>query len=467
MPIDHPVRGLGVPRFTGFLGSLLLALGGLGAGALPVGVPLFAAGGQHAQAGLVCVYSGLALMVLAWWWYGQVAPGSLRAARTTLALWIAPLLIAPPLFSRDVYSYLAQGLMVDAGMDVYRHGPAVLGGLIAAQVPMIWQDTPSPYGPVFLIVAKVVTGMFSSHLLLGVVAMRLVAVAGLALLMYATPILATAAGVRPAAALWLAVLNPLVLIHLVGGAHNDALMMGLLTAGLAAAVRHRPILATVLISAAGLVKAPAALGLVVVVLLWGAELTGRLPRIRAAAAVVLTSAAATVLLTAVAGTGYGWIGALNTPISAENWSLTSMLGRWTADLLTHDAAGAAIAESVWRWAGVLATMVTAGILWTYRARLGAVYSLGLALVAVVAFGPALRPWYLVWGLVPLAAVAVHPRVRNSLALFCGVLALAVLPDGFAADPQRLLLATAGVLIGIGVFAVARVSAAATPVRVAR
>lgn len=98
----------------------------------------------------------------------------------TLALWVAPLLFAPPMFSRDVYSYLAQGLMIDSGMDVYRHGPAMLGGLVADQVPAIWQHTPGPYGPVFLIVARGVAGLLSAHLLLGTVAMRLVAMAGLA-----------------------------------------------------------------------------------------------------------------------------------------------------------------------------------------------------------------------------------------------------------------------------------------------
>src|SRR5689334_1413021 len=121
-------------------------MGGLGAGALPVG-----SSGKHAQLGLVSVYTGLLLLVLGWWWYGRVARE--ESHWRTLALWAAPLLLAPPMFSRDVYSYLAQGLMIDSGMDVYRHGPALLGGMVADQVPDIWQHTPSPYGPVFLLVA--------------------------------------------------------------------------------------------------------------------------------------------------------------------------------------------------------------------------------------------------------------------------------------------------------------------------
>ena len=461
------MRGLTSARATGLAGSALIAFGGLGAGALPVGIP-FLPGLRHARLGLVCVYSGLALLLLGWWWYGRVTradeDGSCRRAWRTLALWTAPLLVAPPMFSRDVYSYLAQGLMIDSGVDVYRHGPAALGGLVADQVPAIWQHTPSPYGPAFLIVAETVARPLSSHLLLGIIALRLVALAGLALLAAAIPVLARSAGVSPPAALWLAVLNPLVLIHLVGGAHNDALMVGLLAAGLAAAVRQRPIVATVLVAAAALVKVPAALGLVAVAAIWAAQLRGRLPRVRAAGAVAATAAAATVLITAAAGTGYGWVAALNTPISPQNWSLTGLLGRWTADLVAHDETGAALVERLWRSAGLLAVVAVAGLVWTYRDRIGPVYGLGIVLVAVVVFGPALRPWYAVWGLAPLAASAGDRWVRRATALTCGVLVLVVLPDGFAADRQRLLLAAAGALIGVAAFLVVRLAVAPAALR---
>lgn len=102
---DHAARAVGCA------GSGLIAVGGLGAGALPVGIPFFA-GGSHARPGLVCVYSGLALLLLGWWWYGRVARQTgIDDPWRTLALWVAPLLLAPPMFSREVYSYLAQGLV--------------------------------------------------------------------------------------------------------------------------------------------------------------------------------------------------------------------------------------------------------------------------------------------------------------------------------------------------------------------
>jgi alpha-1,6-mannosyltransferase len=311
-------------------------------------------------------------------------------------------------------------------------------------------------------VAKLVTAVVSNHLIAGVLAMRLIAVAGLALLAVSVPTLARAAGIAPAQALWLAALNPLVLIHLVGGAHNDAMMLGLLAAGLAAVIRHRPLVATVLVVGAALVKAPAALGLCAVAAIWATQLSGRSPGVRAALGVGTTAVGVTVAVTTIAGTGYGWVGALSTPISAQNWSITGVLGRWTADVLAHDDVGAALAISLWRWAGVLATLVVAALVWTYRHRLGPLYGLGIVLVALVVFGPALRPWYVLWGLIPLAVAATHLRVRQLLTVVCAGLLLVVLPDGFAASPQRVLLAVLGGLIGVAAYLAVRVATARTP-----
>jgi alpha-1,6-mannosyltransferase len=54
-------------------------------------------------------------------------------------------------------------------------------------------------------------------------------------------------------------------------------MVGLLAAGLAAAVRRHPLRATLPIVAAALVKWPAALGLCAVAAIWTSQLGGRWP----------------------------------------------------------------------------------------------------------------------------------------------------------------------------------------------
>src|SRR4030095_10973261 len=162
-----------------------------------------------------------------------------QAALAMLMWWSAPLVLAPPMFSRDVYSYLAQGALVWQGLGPYAVGPAALGAghPLTAQVHPLWLDTPAPYGPVFLALAAAVVGLSGTHIVVGVLGMRLSALASVAALALAIPRLAARHRVDAGRALWLAVLNPLVLLHAVAGAHNDALMTALLVLGLLLAAK--------------------------------------------------------------------------------------------------------------------------------------------------------------------------------------------------------------------------------------
>ncbi|KPI20418.1 Protein of unknown function DUF2029 [Actinobacteria bacterium OK074] len=428
-------------RVLGLAGTACLALGGETAGALPVRESLSpeAAG---AALGVVGVYFGVVLLIAAWVLLGRVVrgpqPPTPRDLLLVLLVWAAPLLLAPPLFSRDVYSYLAQGAMVDSHIDVYAYGPARLGGPLAHEVSPVWQRTATPYGPVFLAVASVLSGLTRGELPAGLLGMRLVALLGVALMAAALPRLARQCGADPVAALWLGALNPLVLLHLVAGAHNDAVMLGLLGVGLIAARGRWHLLGVVLVTLAALVKAPAALGLVAVVVL-------RRQRglVRTTATTAAVALATTAAVTAVTGTGYGWIAALKTPVSPHNWSPTSLLGRATANLLTRAGSGLApYAIPAWHAAGLLATAVALLFIWR-RLRPRPVYALGLSLAVVAAFGPAIRPWYALWGLFLIAAAAPAGPVRNRTAAVSAVLALAVLPGGGPADPAQVLLAVCG------------------------
>ncbi|MGW0613338.1 polyprenol phosphomannose-dependent alpha 1,6 mannosyltransferase MptB [Streptomyces sp. NPDC002788] len=430
-------------QILGLAGTACLALGGETSGALPVRDLLHPASARAAL-GLVGAYFGVVLLIAAWALLGRLVrgprPPAPHALLLVLAAWAAPLLLAPPLFSRDVYSYLAQGAMVEAHMDVYAHGPSRLGGPLADEVAPLWLHTGAPYGPVFLAVAAALSGLTRGELPAGLLGMRLVALAGVALMAAALPRLARHSGADPSAALWLGVLNPLVLLHLVAGAHNDALMLGLLGVGLVAALGRWPVLGAVLLTLAALVKAPAALGLAAVVALQVSA--GRSP---AKALVTTTTAAAatTVAATAAAGTGYGWIGALNTPVSPQNWALTTLLGRATRALLEHlDSPLAPLAIPAWHTLGIVAAAVAIGLIWL-RLRPRPVYALGLSLAAVAGLGPAIRPWYALWGLFLIAAAAPGTSVRPRMAAVTGVLALSVLPSGGPADTGQLLLAVSG------------------------
>ncbi|MFJ6725306.1 polyprenol phosphomannose-dependent alpha 1,6 mannosyltransferase MptB [Streptomyces sp. NPDC091281] len=454
-------------QVLGLAGTAVLALGGETAGALPAR-DLLAPTSAHAVLGLVGVYFGLVLLTAAWVLLGRLVrggdPPTPRALTLVLAVWAAPLLLAPPLFSRDVYSYLAQGAMVDAHIDVYAHGPSRLGGPLADEVAPLWQHTGAPYGPVFLAVAAALSGLTRGELPAGLAGMRAVAVVGVALMAAALPRLARHCGADPAAALWLGALNPLVLLHLVAGAHNDALMLGLLGVGLVAALGGRPALGAALITLAALVKAPAALGLAAVLVLQARAGRPWLPAVLGTATVC---AATTVTATAVAGTGYGWTGALDTPVSEQNWALTSLLGRATgAALAALGSDLAPLAVPAWHLLGLAVTAVLLAAIW-WRLRPRPVYALGLSLAAVAAFGPAVRPWYALWGLFLIAAAAPSASVRHRTAAVAGVLALAVLPDGDPADTGRLLLAVSGGALAVVVLGQTRLAARTPAVPPAR
>lgn len=402
----------------GTAGSILLAVGGLGAGAMPAGYdgPLR---GQVVLSTALCAIG--VLLVLAAWWHLRRAD-SPRLVLRAAGLWALPLLVGPPLFSRDVYAYAGQARLVVLGLDPYTAGPASVPGPLSAGIDGVWADKPSPYGPLFLWLAGQLERVTGEHVVAAVLGLRLLAVAGLVLVAWGLPRLAAAHGVPPARALWLGLANPLVLLHLVAGAHNDALMIGLLVAGVAVAMTTRLparlVAAAVLVTLAALVKAPAAAGLAFLPL----TVRGVPERVRAALAVAATAAATAFLVTAATGLGWGWVHTLDAGSARLSlFSPVTGLG-----LILDQLAGGAL--DVVLLLGVLAGLAVSALLLLRADRLGPVRALGFALVAVVVLGPTVQPWYLLWGLVLLAAV-VGRRTATAFAATCAVLCLLVLPSG--------------------------------------
>ncbi|MFC4132600.1 polyprenol phosphomannose-dependent alpha 1,6 mannosyltransferase MptB [Hamadaea flava] len=429
-------------RLLGVAGAILVAGTGWAAGALPV--ENAGSWRDHALSAVLFGYCGITMLVAAWIWAGRTRDRATpRSLLVTLVLWSAPLVAGPPLFSRDVYAYLAQGAMAVAGLDVYSSGVGSLGGILGAQVPAMWQDTPTPYGPVFVVLAAGIAALVGSKLIAGLIGMRLLALAGVVLMTACLPTVARRCGVDPAAALWLGALNPLVPLHLVAGAHNEAVMLGLLIAGIALALRGRFAFAAVLVTLSALVKAPAVAGLAVVAALWWQHLPGRTRHVHAVVRTTVIGAVTCVAVTGATGLGYGWIASLSTPISPQSWSVTSALGR--ASRLVLDADGPAVMR-FWAWCGLAATLAVAAWSWWRRDRFGPVTAAGLSLGALALLGPATRPWYALWGLVLIAAAAPAGRVRRWSAATCGVLAFAVLPSGFGPDGPQALYAVAGVAL---------------------
>jgi hypothetical protein len=454
-------------RQLGVAGAALVVIGGLFAGIPPLHdpvlrLPVLESIRALVLPGVFVVFAGVSLLLLAWLRLGRMLRGpgggpDVRTLMTTLAWWAAPLVVAMPIFSRDVYSYLAQGTMTVLGIDAYQYGPAILGGPLSVNVPSIWQTTPAPYGPTFLSLASDVTGVTGESMWLGIFGMRLLSLGGLALLVWAVPKVARSCGVDPRQAVWLGLLNPLVLLHLVGDAHNDSLMLGMMMSGLALALERRPAAGAVLIALGALVKAPAGLALVFLVPIWAGQLS---PARRATSRWLIAGlgafgvgAATIVATTAIAGTGYGWVGALDTPTLAHTWtSITTDLGFWAGRLAS--ALDLATEAQVLAWVRMLglaaAGLCCLALLRRYHAT-RPVVGLGLGLAAVLAFGPVVHPWYLLWAILPLATAATNPKIRRWVVIITVGMAMTVLPGGVAPT----LDAFVGAVLGVGlVFGVA-------------
>ena len=339
------------------------------------------------------------------WWASRSF--DVRHQRAAALLWALPLLAAPPLYSRDLHAYAAQGALVVAGQDPYEVGPAVLSSVLVSGVDEVWRDAPSPYGPLWLWLAGLVVRVTGDAVGPAVVGLRLLAVAGVALIAWALVRLAD----DPARALWLGVANPLVLLHFVAGGHNDALMVGLLLAGVTTA-RRSVAVAAVLVTLAALVKVPALAGLAFLPLLAAG-------RVRGAVVVAGVAGATAVVVSFGTGLGWGWLGTLDAG-RARLSLLSPLTGLGTAvgalDAVLLAGLGAAALLCV-----VLLSLSAVG-------RLDPVLALGAGLLGVSVLLPVVQPWYLLWGVCVLAARA-GPRAAAALGAASLVLCLAIAPSG--------------------------------------
>ncbi|WP_326556615.1 polyprenol phosphomannose-dependent alpha 1,6 mannosyltransferase MptB [Micromonospora sp. NBC_01796] len=420
-------------RYAGLAGAILLAVGARFGGVLPqwrAGVtPAGIWQGEHGPLILGCWLVGTALLAGAWWAARDGVP-STRWVYVTTGLWLLPLLAAPPLGSRDVYSYACQGAVLHDGGNPYAGGVREFGCPWLDSVSPTWQDSPAPYGPVFVLLAGLAVAIGGT--LVGTLAvLRLYAVLGVALTAACLPAFARRCGVAPQRALWLLLGCPIVAVHLVSGAHNDALMVGLLTAGLLVTVvgRGRPLplfAGGVLLGLAVGVKVTAG---VVIPFAMLAALAGAY-RVRAllrdGVPVAAGAAFAVLAVTGVSGLGWGWVDGLLRSGDSVQWTSPP-----TAFGLTVDYAGRLFgadldAVPVTRLVGLGLLAVLLVVLWWRARHADPVLGAGLALAATVALAPVFHPWYATWPLAVAAATAIAGRWLVVPGLLISFLTL---PDG--------------------------------------
>lgn len=318
------------PATVGLIGTLLIAIGSFGAGATrnrggvvsALGLDFLTFG--HGKGIMEVILTvGIVLLLGAWALVGRRVivdkherdDDRFTTVQRSMWLWLVPLVFAAPILSRDVYSYLMQGAMLRDGFDPYNEGAAVNPGPYLLEVSHDWRNTTTPYGPLHLWIGEGVTTLVGDNVALGLITYKVISLLGFAMIAWGVPHIARALGGDPALALWLGVANPVMMLHMVGGMHNESTMVGLVTIGLVLALRRRFIAGVALIAVAVSLKATAAIALPFVV--WmamhhfagqGAGLGRRVLAFVIAGIVgVIETLAVVGVVTWASGSSWGWL----------------------------------------------------------------------------------------------------------------------------------------------------------------
>jgi hypothetical protein len=327
---------------------------------------------------------------------------SVRAGVGAVVAAHAIFLLAPPLFSADVFGYIDYArLWVVHGLEPYVHGAAD-----AARDPAVpfvrWRDIPTPYGPLFTLASAPLAWLSVPAALWACKALAATLSLGCCALVWR---IAQRRGLDPLPAVLFVGLNPLLLAYGVAGAHNDFLLLALALGAVLLAVEERAVAAGALGVLAVGVKAPAA------VLLPFLLLSTRAPR-RVLAGMLAAGGALLVL--AVAAFGDEALGFVSQIREQQQFVARESVPNKIAAVLGYDALPAGL--RVLFALAFAATLV--GLLWaTWRGRLDWLTAAGWATLALLLSTAWLVPWYVVWVL-PLAALSRDPRLRGATLLFC-------------------------------------------------
>jgi alpha-1,6-mannosyltransferase len=150
---------------VGYIGSALVARASYVVGTLP---------GDHLDVDVATgpyrwVFEiGVGLLVLAWLALGHLVLDETITGMTRRVWWAgaamaAPLLVAAPVTSQDVWAYLGQANVAAHGLDPYSVGPASVQGPYADGVATAWLHSPSPYGPLWLWICRLVVAVSHPH----------------------------------------------------------------------------------------------------------------------------------------------------------------------------------------------------------------------------------------------------------------------------------------------------------------
>jgi hypothetical protein len=302
---------------------------------------------------------------------------------------------APVLLSHDVFSYVDYArLGVRHGLDPYVAAPDAAPA-DPAFAHVTWTETPSAYGPLFTLATYPLAWLPVWAAVAVLKAVAALSVLGLA---WAVARLAARREIEPARAAAFVALNPLVLVHVVGGAHNDGLAM--LLGALALTARREAWAGASLVASAAIKSST----LFVAPFAFVSTLTGRKLKhelsYRPVNRLVLGAAGAAVAIGALGYLGFGWDWLHAFGLAGENQGRTSHLSIPVtfARLTGIDEGAVRVAALALFGVAVVWLLVRT---WRGADWIWATAWAGTGLLLATSW---LLPWYLLWPL-PFAAVS--------------------------------------------------------------
>jgi alpha-1,6-mannosyltransferase len=371
-------------------------------------------------------------------WSGRVRLSAvLVASGISLAVSVA----APVLLSRDVYTYAAYG-RVDA---VYHHDPYAVSlssfphDPFVAVTPGQWLHTHSVYGPVFTLISAAIARTSGSA---GATILAFKLLSGVAIAVATGLVALVATRTRPRRAPLAAALiglNPVLVVHTVGGAHVDALIAAPLAAAMALAVTRpsvtsaRAFAVTVLLTVACLLKTVIAPALALWV--WWIVHSRRANRGRILAPHLAVIVGLTLAAVAPFVHGRQTLTPLASLGGVEAWASPSHLVGRGVRAVVGSFAGASAGADAARAVEVAFLLVFVVLLSRLARRTGTSIAAapadtwGVALLLLALSLPYLLPWYVAW-FAPFLGLLADESLLFAGALVTGVLALTLIP----ADP---------------------------------
>jgi alpha-1,6-mannosyltransferase len=323
---------------------------------------------------------------------------------------VVAFVLAPPLHSLDVFSYLSYArLEILHGLNPYDFAPSAIPHDAAAMRVQDFRDATTVYGPLFT-VGSYPLGLIGVPAALWV--MKAIAGAAVLGIGHLAGLVAERRGIAAPPAVALVVLNPLVLVHVVGGPHNDALMMLAAMTGVYLLLDGRVARGALGVVAGIAMKAAAAFVLPFALL-------GTVDRRRAVVATLVGAAFVGAVALAVFGTSFtgGVLAGPGSQTHTSYHSVPALINRATGlDIGVAKAALLALYAALVLW---LLRWVAQGGDWIRAA--------GWAAAGLLVASAYVTPWYVLWPL-PLAAVA-RDRALIALTLaLCAYQLSAALPS---------------------------------------